>query len=191
MSIRLGFAMCGSFCTFKQVLPQMHRLAAEGYEIFPIMSFNAFSTDTRFGSAASFISEIEELTGKKVISSISAAEPIGPKKLLDILLIAPATGNTIAKIASGISDTPITLAVKSHLRNSRPVVIAVSTNDALSGNAANIGSLMSRRGFYFVPFSQDDPQGKPNSLVARFELLPETVKNALNGRQIQPLLRCS
>ncbi|MBR6739986.1 MAG: dipicolinate synthase subunit B [Clostridia bacterium] len=187
--MRLGFAMCGSFCTFKQVIPQMYRLAEEGYEIFPIMSFNAHSTDTRFGSSASFVSEIEGLTGKKIISSIASAEPIGPKKLLDILLVAPATGNTIAKIAAGISDTPVTLAVKSHLRNSRPVVIAVSTNDALSGNAANIGSLLSRKGFYFVPFSQDDPQGKPCSAVADFTLIPDTVRYALEARQLQPLLR--
>lgn len=181
--------MCGSFCTFKKVIPQIYRLVDEGYDVLPIMSFNAFSTDTRFGSADGFVSEIEGVTGHKVIATIAAAEPIGPKKLLDALIVAPATGNTIAKLAAGISDTPVALACKSHLRNSRPVVVAVSTNDALSGNAANIGSLLCRKNYFFVPFSQDDPEGKPASAVADFTLIPETLRTALEGRQIQPLLR--
>lgn len=186
--IRLGFAMCGSFCTFKRVIPVIRKLTDDGFDVYPIMSFTAYDTDTRFGAASDFISQIEDITGKKIIHSIKDAEPIGPKKLLDILVIAPCTGNTLAKLAMGIADTPVTLAAKAHLRNGRPIVIAVSTNDALAGNAKSIGMLMNMKNIGFVPFVQDDPQGKQSSLVAVMEKIPETVISALSGIQIQPIL---
>ena len=188
--MRIGCAMTGSFCTFKAVFSAWRTLKATGAALTPIMSFNASTVDTRFCSAEEAVKEFEAITGKRPLTTLSAVEPIGPKKLLDALVIAPCTGNTLAKLAGGIADTPVTLAAKSHLRNGRPLVVALSSNDALAQNARNIGQLLAMRNIYFVPFAQDDPQGKPNSLVARFEMLPETVKCALNGRQIQPLLRC-
>ena len=188
--MRIGCAMTGSFCTFKTVFSAWRTLKATGAALTPIMSFNASTVDTRFCTAEEAVKEFEAITGKRPLTTLSAVEPIGPKKLLDALVIAPCTGNTLAKLAGGIADTPVTLAAKSHLRNGRPLVVAVSSNDALAQNAGNIGQLLAMRNIYFVPFAQDDPQGKPNSLVARFEMLPETVKCALNGRQIQPLLRC-
>ena len=188
--MRLGCAMTGSFCTFKSVFEAWRALKATGAALTPIMSFNAASVDTRFYPAAAAVAEFEAITGRRPLTTLDAVEPIGPKKLLDALAIVPCTGNTLAKLASGIADTPVTLAAKSHLRNGRPLVIAVSSNDALAQNAKNIGQLMAMRNVYFVPFAQDDPMGKPNSLVARFDLLTETVKWALEGRQIQPLLRC-
>ena len=188
--MRIGCAMTGSFCTFKAVFSAWRTLKATGAALTPIMSFNASTVDTRFCAAEEAVKEFEAITGKRPLTTLSAVEPIGPKKLLDALVIAPCTGNTLAKLAGGIADTPVTLAAKSHLRNGRPLVVAVSSNDALAQNARNIGQLLAMRNIYFVPFAQDDPQGKPNSLVARFELLPETVKCALNGRQIQPLLCC-
>ena len=187
---RIGCAMTGSFCTFKAVFSAWRTLKATGAALTPIMSFNASTVDTRFCAGEEAVKEFEAITGKRPLTTLSAVEPIGPKKLLDALVIAPCTGNTLAKLAGGIADTPVTLAAKSHLRNGRPLVVAVSSNDALAQNARNIGQLLAMRNVYFVPFAQDDPQGKPNSLVARFEMLPETVKCALNGRQIQPLLRC-
>lgn len=186
--IRLGWALCGSFCTFADTIREMRAMALHGFEILPIMSTAASTTDTRFGDANSIISQIEEICGNTVIRTIAQAEPIGPKKLLDILLIAPATGNTIAKIASGIADTPVTLAVKSHIRNSRPVLLAVSTNDALGQNAVNIGALMARKNFYFVPLRQDDPVGKPGSAVSDLSLLLPALEHALIGKQLQPVL---
>ncbi|MBO5036293.1 MAG: dipicolinate synthase subunit B [Clostridia bacterium] len=186
--IRLGFAICGSFCTFKRVIPVIERLVCDGFDVYPIMSFTAYNTDTRFGAAEDFIAQIESITGKKIIHSIRDAEPIGPKKMLDIIVVAPCTGNTLAKLSLGIADTPVTLAVKAHLRNNRPVVIAVSTNDALSGNAKSIGALMNMKNISFVPFVQDDSEEKPSSLVAVMEKIPETVVSALSGKQIQPLL---
>ena len=188
--MRIGCAMTGSFCTFKAVFSAWRTLKASGAALTPIMSFNASTVDTRFCAAEEAVKEFEAITGKRPLTTLSAVEPIGPKKLLDALVIAPCTGNTLAKLAGGIADTPVTLAAKSHLRNGRPLVVALSSNDALAQNARNIGQLLAMRNIYFVPFAQDDPQGKPNSLVARFEMLPETVKCALNGRQIQPLLRC-
>ena len=188
--MRIGCAMTGSFCTFKAVFSAWRTLKATGAALTPIMSFNASTVDTRFCAAEEPVKEFVAITGKRPLTTLSAVEPIGPKKLLDALVIAPCTGNTLAKLAGGIADTPVTLAAKSHLRNGRPLVVAVSSNDALAQNARNIGQLLAMRNVYFVPFAQDDPQGKPNSLVARFEMLPETVKCALNGRQIQPLLRC-
>ena len=186
--MRIGCAMTGSFCTFKAVFEAWRALKATGAALTPIMSFNAASVDTRFYPAAEAVAEFASITGKKPLATLQAVEPIGPKKLLDVLVIAPCTGNTLAKLAGGIADTPVTLAAKSHLRNGRPLVIAVSSNDALAQNAKNIGQLLAMRNIYFVPFAQDDPAGKPNSLVARFEWLPETVKYALEGRQIQPIL---
>ena len=186
--IRIGFAITGSFCTFKAVMPQMKRLAEAGYRVTPIMSENAYATDTRFGRAQDFISQAEEITGQKVIHTIAQAEPIGPQKLLDLLIIAPCTGNTLGKLAAGIYDTAPTLAFKSHRRNSGPVLIAISTNDALANAAAAIGSLMNRKGVYFVPFEQDDFDGKPASCVADFARIPEAADAALRGGQLQPLL---
>lgn len=184
---RMGFALCGSFCTFGAVIAELERLAEE-FDIYPIMSLNAVIVDSRFGDPRSFISRIEKACGREVIARLSDAEPIGPGRMLDVLVVAPVTGNTIAKIAAGIADTPVTLAVKSHLRNQRPVVLAVSTNDGLSGNARNIGLLMARKHFYFVPFGQDDPHNKPYSLIADFSKIGETVRAATEGRQLQPVL---
>ena len=184
----IGFALTGSFCTYRKVIPEIQRLKLTGANVIPIMSEISSSTDTRFGKASDFINEIEEITENKVITSIKDAEPIGPKKILDLLIVAPCTGNSISKIANGIADTSVTLAVKAHLRNLRPVVIAVSTNDGLAGNAKNIGLLMNRRNIYFVPFGQDDYKGKENSLVAKMDLIVPTIENALEYRQLQPLL---
>lgn len=184
----VGFAMCGSFCTFKAVIPQIETLAASDYNIIPIMSNVSYSTDTRFGKSEDFIKQIEDITDKKIIHTISGAEPIGPKKLLDVLIIAPCTGNTLGKMANGITDTSVTLAAKAHLRNGRPVIIAVSTNDALGAAAKNIGLLMNSKNIYFVPMKQDDPENKPNSIVADFMKIPETLNCVLTeGRQNEPL----
>ena len=188
-ALKIGFALCGSFCTFSKVIPEIANLKALGYDVLPIMSPIAFSTDTRFGKASDFVSQIEEICKNKVITTITEAEPIGPKKLLDALIIAPATGNTIAKLACGITDTSVTMAAKAHLRNARPLIIAISTNDGLSANAKNIGILSARENIYFVPYGQDDPQNKSTSLVAHMQEIPETLKYALNAMQIQPLLK--
>lgn len=185
--ITAGFAICGSFCTFSKVLPQMRRLADHDINIVPIMSETAATLDTRFGDAADFLSEIEEISKNEIIKTIGQAEPIGPKKLLDVLIIAPCTGNTLAKLANGIADTPVTMAAKSHLRNGRPVVVAVSTNDGLAGAAKNIGVLMNYKNLYFVPMRQDDYVNKPNSIVAEFSLLEEAMTSALEGKQLQPV----
>ncbi|MBR2413725.1 MAG: dipicolinate synthase subunit B [Clostridia bacterium] len=184
----IGFAICGSFCTFGKVLSRLQTLCDSGFEIIPIMSFNAFSTDTRFGTAESFAQRLEAMTGNKVICTIEDAEPIGPKKMLDLLIVAPCTGNTLAKLAVGIADTPVTLAVKSQLRNARPVLIGISTNDALGTAAANIGTLMSRKHYYFIPYRQDDFVNKPASVVADFSQILPAATAALEGRQIQPML---
>lgn len=186
--LTVGFALCGSFCTFEKALAAMEELARSGARILPVMSFNAAQTDTRFGTAQSFRDRIRQIAGREVIDTIVEAEPIGPKKMCDVLVVAPCTGNTLAKLCCGIVDTPVTLAVKSHLRNRRPVVLAVSTNDALSAAAKNIGELLNRKGYYFVPMAQDSPEGKPNSIVADFEKLPQTIRLALENIQIQPLL---
>lgn len=184
----IGFAVCGSFCTFKSVFKEIENLVKAGYDIVPIMSENAHSFDTRFGEAAFWQDEFKRITKKDIIHTIKDAEPIGPKKLLDALIIAPCTGNTLAKLSNGIADTSVTLAVKAHLRNARPVVIAVSTNDALANAGKNIGSLMNYKHTYFVPFRQDSFKNKPCSCVADFTLLEKTLENALNGIQIQPIL---
>ena len=185
---RLGFAMCGSFCTFAEVIPQMEALVQEGYEVFPIMSEYASKTDTRFGKSADINARIEEICVEPIIKTIEAAEPIGPKALLDIIVVAPCTGNTLGKMANGITDTSVTMAVKAHLRNQRPVVIAVSTNDALAGSAKNIGVLMQSKNVYFVPMRQDAPNNKPASIVADFKQICPAVKSALDGKQLQPIL---
>ena len=185
----IGCAMTGSFCTFREVFAAWEKLKETGADLMPIMSFNACSIDNRFYSAQDAVDIFEGICGKKIVKTIAQAEPIGPKKLLDLLVVAPATGNTIAKIAAGITDTPVALAVKSHLRNGRPVVIAVSTNDALAHSAINIGKLMNTKNIFFVPLSQDDPVNKPTSVVAKFEMLPETADLALKNCQIQPVLR--
>lgn len=187
-NINIGFALCGSFCTFSEVIAEMKKLSDKGYNIFPIMSFNAYQTDTRFGKAEEHIRRIEEICGKKIISTIPDAEPIGPKKMLDILVIEPCTGNTLAKLANGITDTPVTLAAKSHLRNNRPLLIAVSTNDALSGSAKNIGKLMNVKNIYFIPFSQDNPLGKPRSVIADFGKTEDAILHAIKNEQIQPII---
>ena len=185
----VGFALCGSFCTFKKVIPQIKKLVDEGYKVIPIMSPTAYSTDTRFGKACDFNKEIEEICNEKIIYTISGAEPIGPKELLDALIIAPCTGNTLGKLANGISDTSVTLATKAHLRNQRPVIIAVSTNDALGTSARNIGTLMNSKHIYFVPMRQDDHINKPNSIVADFNYIPDTVKEVMKSKiQPQPIL---
>ncbi len=185
--IRLGFAMCGSFCTFKLVLKELERLAKD-YDITPIMSQGAAFTDTRFGKAEDFRRRVAEICGREPITTIADAEPIGPCALLDVLVIEPCTGNTLGKLANGITDTPVTMAAKAHLRNGRPLVLAVSTNDALGASARNIGTLMNAKNIFFVPMRQDSPRGKPASLVADFSETAAAIKSALEGRQTQPLL---
>ena len=185
--MNIGFALCGSFCTYDRVFPVMQLLARE-HTLIPIFSEASFAVDSRFGTAAEHFETVRKICGREPIHTIAGAEPIGPKKLLDILVIAPCTGNTLAKLAHSIADTPVTMAAKSHLRNGRPVVVAVSTNDALAGAAENIGKLLGRKNYYFVPFRQDDPMKKPTSMVADFDKIPETIESAHRGVQIQPIL---
>lgn len=184
----IGFAICGSFCTFDKTFAIMRRLVDEGYELIPIMSQAAATTDTRFGRAADHIKTVTDICGLPPVLDIVNAEPFGPKVRLDAVIIAPCTGNTLGRMASGITDGPVTMTAKAHLRSDGPVVIAVSTNDALSANLTSIARLLERKNIYFVPFGQDDPINKPHSLVADFNLIPDTLKAALEGRQIQPLL---
>lgn len=185
--MKIGFAMCGSFCTFSKIFPIMRSLR-ENHTIIPIFSEATYSTDTRFGKASEHITATEEICGHAPLHSIVEVEPVGPRKLFDILVIAPCTGNTLAKLAHGIADGPVTMAVKSHLRNGRPVLIAISTNDALSTAAENIARLMAKKHIYFVPYRQDDFKEKPFSMVADFELIPQALEAALNNQQIQPIL---
>ena len=186
---KIGFCFTGSFCMFSKTIEALERLSIiNGIQITPIMSFNSYNLDTKFGKARDFIEKIESITKKKVIHTIVDAEPIGPKKMFDILIVAPCTGNTISRLACDIIDTPVTMAVKSHLRNLRPVVIGISTNNALSGNAENIGRLLNRKHYYFVPVRQDNPITKPNSLVFDTSYIKWTVEEALDGKQIQPFL---
>lgn len=185
--MKIGFAMCGSFCTFSNVFAAMETVASI-HQVVPIFSHNVCTIDSRFGTAGEHWQRACGICGAEPLHTIAQVEPIGPKKLLDALVIAPCTGNTLAKLAHSIADTPVTMAAKSHLRNGRPVIIAVSTNDALSGAAENIGKLMSRKHYYFVPFGQDDPKGKPTSMVADFNLLLPTLEAALEGIQLQPVL---
>lgn len=185
---KIGYTLTGSFCTFQKTIPVMKELVKQGAEIIPIMSFNSYQLDTKFGKAQDFINEIEDITGKEIIHTIQGAEPIGPKKLTDIMVIAPCSGNTISKLAYDIIDTPATMAAKSHLRNNRPIVIAVSTNNGLGANAENIGKLLNRKNYYFVPFRQDNPITKPRSIVADFDMIIKTIEYALEGEQITPIL---
>lgn len=186
--IKIGFALTGSFCTFSKVLPQIESLINDGADVVPIMSENASSIDTRFGKAEDFIKKVKDITGKEIITTIFGAEPIGPKNILDILVVAPCTGNTISKLANGVTDSSVTMAAKANLRNENPLVIAVSTNDGLGTSAKNIGTLLNCKNVYFVPFTQDDPDKKHNSLVARMELIKPTIEMALENKQIQPIL---
>lgn len=183
----MGFALCGSFCTHQKVLSELQNLS-DTYDILPIVSETAAATDTRFGAAADFLGQIEAITGRRPIRTVKEAEPIGPKALLDVIVIAPCTGNTAAKLAQGVTDTAVTMAAKAHLRNNRPLLLAPSTNDGLAASAVSIGSLLPRKYIYFVPFGQDDPERKPTSLVADFSLVADAAQAALEGRQLQPLL---
>ena len=185
--MHVGFAICGSFCTFSRVFPVMEMLSRE-HQVIPIFSQSTCTVDSRFGTAREHWETATKICGQEPICTIAGAEPIGPKKLLDILVIAPCTGNTLAKLAHSIADGPVTMAAKSHLRNGKPVLLAVSTNDGLAGAAENIGKLLARKNYFFVPFGQDDPIGKPTSLVAHFDKLPAAVSLALEGKQLQPLL---
>ena len=184
---RLGLALCGSYCSYDKLFAAAEALA-EHYALIPIMSDTAAETDSRFGRASEHIRHLMELTGQPVISTIAEAEPLGPARPLDALLIAPCTGNTLAKLSHGITDSAVTMAAKAHLRNGRPLILALSTNDGLSGSAENIGRLLNRKHYYFVPFGQDDPAKKPCSLQADFRLMGETVEAALAGKQLQPVL---
>ena len=183
----IGYAFCGSFCTLSSSLVGLRGLLDNGYDVLPIMSRNVRTMDTRFYKAEDFYREVCEITGREPICTIEDAEPLGPKVKLDLLVICPCTGNTLAKIAAGITDTPVCMAAKAHLRSDRPLLIALSSNDALSANMKNIGTLIEKKNVYFVPMKQDDPQNKPHSLVAQLSLLPEAVTAALNGKQLQRL----
>ncbi len=185
--LRAGVALCGSYCTFKSAVETFERLCGE-YDVTPIMSERSGSTDSRFGKAEDFRARLTAASGKEIVDTVVKAEPIGPKRLLDVLIVMPCTGNTIAKLANGVTDSAVTMAVKAHLRNDRPVVLAVSTNDALAANAENIGKLLARKNIFFVPFYQDDPIGKPTSLAADLTLVEDTVKCAMEGKQLQPVL---
>ena len=184
----IGFAMCGSFCTFSKAVDALEALTRTGANVIPIMSGIPYSTDTRFGTADYFRSRLRELTGNEIIHTVKEAEPIGPKGMLDLLVVLPCTGNSLAKIANGIADTSVTMAVKAHLRNQRPLLIAVSTNDGLGTAAKNIGVLLNCKNVYFLPFSQDDYIKKPTSLVADFNKLTDAARAAFEGRQLQPVL---
>ena len=185
--MNIGFALCGSFCTYKTVFPIMEELAKK-HTIVPIFSYAAATTDSRFGKAADHLAKAAAICGRPPLTTIEQVEPIGPKKMLDVLIVAPCTGNTLAKLAHSIADTPVTMAVKSHLRNGGPVLLAVSTNDALAGGAENIGRLLAKRNYYFVPFGQDDPKEKPTSMVADFTKIPQALALAAEGKQMQPIL---
>ena len=184
----IGFAVCGSFCTHSRALAALEQVAAQYERVIPIVSEIVSLTDTRFGTAHDLMQEMERICDHRVISSVPEAEPIGPKKLLDLLVIAPCTGNTLSKMAAGITDSSVTMAAKAHLRNGRPVVVCVASNDGLSGSAPAIGQLLMRKNLYFVPFGQDDPHQKPTSLVADFAQIPQTIQAAFEGRQLQPIL---
>lgn len=184
-----AFAVCGSFCTLNAALDSARALTAEGWELLPVMSF-ATGQDTRFGPAAHWRHQLEELSGHPVLDTLQAVEPLGPRHLAQALVIAPCTGATLARLAAGLSDTPVTLAAKSLLRVGCPVIIAVSTNDGLGASGENIARLFQRKNYYFVPYGQDDPTAKPQSLKARFELLPQTLEAAMEGRQLQPVFQC-
>ena len=185
----IGYAFCASFCTHGASLSALEELVRKGYEVQPIMSENAYSTDTRFGKAEELRKRVRELCGREIIHTITEAEPLGPKNPMEAMIIAPCTGNTLAKIAGGITDTAVTMAAKAHLRRDNPLVIALASNDAMSQNLGNIGTLLQRKSVYFVPMKQDDPERKPHSLVAEFELIPECIEAMISDRQLRPLFR--
>ena len=189
--MKIGYCFTGSFCTFGRSLRVLEGLVADGHDVVPIMSENAYYTDTRFQSAEGFSAKVERLCGKKIIHTVAEAEPLGPKVHLDLLIVAPCTGNTLAKVSAGITDTAATMAIKAHLRSDRPTIIALATNDAMSQNLKNIGALMNRKSVYFVPRLEDSPKGKPHSLVAEFELMPRVVEAAMKGEQIRPIFLSS
>lgn len=186
--VRIGFALTGSHCCLGDVMPQVQKLVAEGAEVFSIISTVVDTTDTRFGPAEGWKNKLREITGKPVVSTMVDAEPIGPQKLFDLVIVAPCTGNTLAKLANGVTDTPVLMSVKAQLRNQRPAVLAISTNDGLGMNAKNIGLLLNAKNIYMVPFGQDNPAGKATSLMAKWDLVTDTVIAALQGKQIQPIL---
>lgn len=187
-NIKIGFALTGSFCTINNMFPVITDLITNGADIIPILSQSVYSIDTKFGNSKDLVSKLEYLTNKKVIRTLTDVEPIGPTSMVDIIIVAPCTGNTIAKIATGITDTPVTMACKSQLRNEKPVVLFISTNDGLSSNAKNIGLLMNAKNIYFVPFKQDDPVNKPNSLLSEIPMIIPTIARALKNKQLQPIL---
>ena len=185
----IGYAFCGSFCTHKKSIEMLEKIIKSGYDVQPIMSETVYNTNTRFGNASELIEKVVGICGKEVIHTIVQAEPLGPKIKLDALIISPCTGNTLAKMANGITDTSVTMAAKAHLRSNRPLVLALASNDALSANLKNVGTLLSRKSVYFVPLKQDEPVEKPHSLIADFDLLPETLASALQGKQYQRVFK--
>jgi len=187
--LKLGVALCGSYCTYQAVFKQLEKLVALGINIYPIMSTNAYTTDTRFGTASEFILRLESLAGKKVIHTIVEAEPLGPKNLIDAIMIAPCTGNTMAKLAYGVTDTPVLMAAKGLMRNQKPVIIALATNDGLGLSFKNIGLLLNSKNIYFVPLGQDDYLNKPNSMVSHMALIPETIEGAIQNKQFHPVFK--
>jgi len=187
--VTLGFAITGSFCTYQKILEVLEKMAEMNFDIIPIFSEKSSTLDNRFQKADDFVAKVQEITGKKGIFTIPEAEPIGPKGYLDALVIAPCTGNTLAKLCHGITDSTVLMAAKAHLRNEKPLIISVSTNDALGMNFANLGQLMNTKNIYFVPFGQDNYKKKTNSMIAHVDLIPETIEAALNGKQIQPVIR--
>ena len=188
-NLNLGYAMCGSFCTLKKSVAQLKLLKEHGHNITPIMSDIVYNSDTRFYKCADLKTQVEEICKNTIINSVVGAEPIGPKKLFDVLIVCPCTGNTLSKICNGITDTSVTMAVKAHLRNKKPVILAIATNDALGACAKNIGILLNTKNIYFVPFEQDDPEDKSTSLISDFTLLQDTLNLALFGEQIQPIIK--
>jgi dipicolinate synthase subunit B len=185
---KIGIAFTGSYCTFDKVIPQIERLVKENVDVYTIFSEQAQNTDTRFGKASDFLKRVKDISGKDPITTITEAEKLGPNNILDIIVVAPCTGNTLAKMANAITDSTVLMATKGLLRNNKPVVLAISTNDALSNNLKNIGLLTNSRNIYFVPFGQDNYKAKPNSMVAQFDLIPSTIENALEGKQLQPMV---
>ena len=186
--VRIGFAITGSFCTFDKIKKELKHIVEAGADITPIFSFHASGMNTRFGNAKEFVKEVEEITKRRAVLTIQDAEPLGPKNLLDILIIAPCTGNTISKLSNGITDTPVLMAAKAHMRNHKPLVISISTNDALGINFSNIGTLLNCKDIFFVPFGQDNYEGKPKSMIARTELIIPALEMALEGKQLQPII---
>lgn len=187
--IKIGFAITGSFCTFQKILAVLKKMAAENYDIIPIFSEHSSQMDTRFQQAEDFVKSVQEITGHDGIFTIPEAEPIGPRGHLDALVIAPCTGNTLAKLNNGITDSPVLMAAKAHLRNEKPLIISISTNDALGMNFKNLGSLMNMKNIYFVPFGQDNYEKKTNSMIAHTDLIPDTIEAALSGKQLQPVIQ--